>query len=95
MVKPRFVSVERFIPDAIMKPKYFYEYQPPDMFSSESAEIKMEIKISKMRDSCRLAANILEKCSKLIQVGVFTFNFFPHTHIKKNCFFFIAWNNNR
>lgn len=68
VVRPRFVSAERPVPIDIAKPPYYLEYQPPDMFTSTGPEIKINNKIERMRDSCRLAANILEKCSKIVQV---------------------------
>lgn len=98
VIKPRFVSVERDVPDHIKKPKYYYQYQPPDIFSSETAEIKGERKINKMRDSCRLAANILEKCSKLIQVCGLSHPFLhllSYVYVDDPSLVFIAWNNHR
>lgn len=71
IVTPRFVSVGRDVPEHIQKPDYYFEYQPPDLFQSINPEIKMENKIKKMRESCRLAGNILEKCSEILKVSWF------------------------
>lgn len=68
IVRPGIVSPERFVPDHINKPEYFYIADEPDIYKSPKAEIKMANSILAMRKSCRLAANILEKSSKLLQV---------------------------
>lgn len=68
IVRPGNVSPERYVPDNIQKPPYFYEHDTPDMYSSTKAEIKMPDTIAAMRKSCRLAANILEKCSTILKV---------------------------
>lgn len=62
------MTPERYVPDDIKKPPYFYENDTPDMYSSTKAEIKMMATIEAMRKSCRLAANILEKCSTILKV---------------------------
>lgn len=67
-VEPGTVSPELIVPEHIHKPKYYFQYQTPDLLTSTKAEIKLSHKISAMRESCRLAANILEKCSEILKV---------------------------
>lgn len=68
IVQPGTVSPELPVPKHINKPKYYHEYQTPDLLTSRKPEIKLAHKISAMRESCRLAANILEKCSEILKV---------------------------
>lgn len=58
----------RFVPEHIEKPPYCHEEDIPDLFTSPKVEIKRPKAIESMRDSCRLAANILDKCEKLLKV---------------------------
>lgn len=58
----------RFVPDEIDKPPYFYTDDIPDLFKSYKNEIKMPKAIAAMRDSCRLAANVLDKCGEIVKV---------------------------
>ncbi|TMW44646.1 hypothetical protein DOY81_010275 [Sarcophaga bullata] len=65
------VSPERFVPYHIEVPDYYHK----EMGSSSTLgepEIKSESQIIKMRDSCRLAANILKSCENIVKVGVTT-----------------------
>lgn len=59
------------MPDFIEKPEYYFIGDEPDMYRSSKAEIKMESGVEAMRKSCRLAANILEKCSTILKVSKF------------------------
>lgn len=73
IVQPGNVSPERYVPELIQKPAYFYEVDVLDMYTSTKAEIKLKNSVDAMRRSCKLAANILDKCSTILKV--------------KNCFF--------
>lgn len=68
IVRPGYVSPERPVPEHIKKPEYYHMADEPDMYKSPKPEIKMGNSILAMRKSCRLAANILEKCSTLLKV---------------------------
>lgn len=62
------VSQERYsVPDHIDKPPYYETLNKPS-FTSGSIEIKNDEEISRMRASCRMAANILRKCGKILKV---------------------------
>lgn len=67
VVRPGKVTLELPVPEHIEKPSYYYQYEPPSI-SEGSSEIKRKIQIDKMRESCKLAANILNDCGKLVQV---------------------------
>lgn len=69
VVRPGFVSPMRHVPQHIEKPPYCYEDGTPDLFTSEKIEIKRPKAIEAMRDSCRLAANILAECEKILKVN--------------------------
>lgn len=69
IVRPGNVSPMRYLPDVIAKPSYYYTEDVPDLFRSYKNEIKMSKAIASMRDSCRLAANILDKCEELLKVS--------------------------
>lgn len=79
------VSNENFtVPDYILKPKYYDVRNQPSRTDGR-IEIKNEDQIIKMRESCRLAANILKQCGKILKVnnsfinviiGVTKFNMF-------------------
>lgn len=56
------------MPDHIEKPEYYSTIGQPDMFKSMKPEIKLDGAVAAMRQSCQLAANILEKCSKILKV---------------------------
>lgn len=68
MVRPGNVSSMRYVPDDIEKPPYCYVDDVPDLFKSYKNEIKLSKAIAAMRDSCRLAANILDKCGEILKV---------------------------
>lgn len=63
------VSKERWtVPDHIVKPPYYETLNKPSLTSGK-IEIKSDEQIAGMRESCRLAANILKKCGELIKVS--------------------------
>lgn len=69
IVKPGNVSPELSVPDHIVKPDYYYEYTPPGCPDSTSTpEIKTSEDIQQMRETCKLAANILKSCENIIKV---------------------------
>lgn len=68
IVQPGNVSPERYVPELIQKPPYFYEVDVLDMYTSSKAEIKLKNSVDAMRRSCKLAANILDKCSTILKV---------------------------
>lgn len=74
VVRPGNVSPTRFVPHSIAKPPYYYEDDVPDLFQSQKNEIKMPKAIEAMRDSCRLAANILDKCEAILKVTILVSN---------------------
>nr|CAI5849846.1 unnamed protein product [Callosobruchus analis] len=67
IVKPGKVSAQMTVPDHIPKPSYYLTGEPTDLVPCE--EIKNDVQISKMRDSCRLAARILNDVEGFIQAG--------------------------
>ncbi|XP_055711563.1 methionine aminopeptidase 1D, mitochondrial isoform X2 [Phlebotomus papatasi] len=67
-VFPGKVSPERVIPSHINVPLYYKTPQMPSSTLGE-VEIKSEEVIARMRDSCKLAANILKDCGGIVQVG--------------------------
>lgn len=71
IVEPGDITGERFVPEHIVKPPYYHIYHPP-CDTSGDAEVKHFDAIQRMRESCRLAANILKKCEPLCQVGITT-----------------------
>lgn len=82
------MSPSRNVPDHIKKPSY-YKTGIPDP-GPETAEVKNVQQISKMRDSCKLAANILQRVGKHLKV------FWPTTHFYKNAIsIFLGWFDNR
>lgn len=70
VVRPGNVSPLRDVPDGIEKPSYTYTQDVPDLFQSQKNEIKLAHAINAMRESCRLAANILDKCGQMLKVWV-------------------------
>jgi methionyl aminopeptidase len=69
VTKPGKVSKERWtVPDHIVKPPY-YEIPNKPSKTTGRIEIKSEFQIAGMRESCKLAANILKKCSAIIRVS--------------------------
>lgn len=69
IVKPGNVSTELLVPDHIVKPDYYYEFTPPGSAEGTSRpEIKTSQDIEQMRETCKLAANILKSCHSIIKV---------------------------
>lgn len=67
VVRPGNVSDEQHVPDHIVKPSYYFQYEPPRM-PVGFAEVKRDGQIEKLRESCRIAANVLKKCANIVQV---------------------------
>lgn len=66
---PGKVSDKRWtVPDHITKPPYYETLNKPSI-TTGSIEIKNAEEISAMRGSCKLAANILKKCSEIVKVN--------------------------
>lgn len=69
IVRPGNVFPELSVPDHIKKPEYYYEFTPPGCTSTfATPEIKTAADIEQMRESCKLAANILKSCQNIIKV---------------------------
>jgi hypothetical protein len=66
IVQPGNVSPMRLIPDHIPKPNYYKTGAP--ILGPKVPEIKNEEQIRKMRDSCKLAAFILDLAGKSLHV---------------------------
>lgn len=79
------VSDERNVPNYINKPQYYYKFLLPTSTEGK-IEIKNDMQINGMRNSCKLAANILKKCEKIVDIGVTTndIDVFVHDEIIKN-----------
>lgn len=60
LVEPGKVSPERPVPKHINKPSYYFVRNSPSS-GDGPPEIKTDSQIQSMRDSCKLAANILKK----------------------------------
>lgn len=71
IVTPGIVSPRLEVPDHIPKPSYFATGVPDDVIP-DIPEIKNSEQILRMRDSCKLAASILNKVEKIIEVGMKT-----------------------
>lgn len=69
IVRPGRITVELHVPEHILKPSYYYQYEPPSI-SEGNIEIKRPGQVEKLRESCRIAANILKNCSNIVQVRV-------------------------
>ncbi|KAI8122893.1 mitochondrial, Methionine aminopeptidase 1D [Lucilia cuprina] len=65
------ISPERHVPNYINVPDYYHKAMGPGS-TLGLPEIKTELQIKKMRESCRLAADILKSCQEIIKVGVTT-----------------------
>lgn len=63
------MSPENPVPENIPKPHYYYKLNKPSGFKLEP-EIKSSEEIIGMRESCKLAANILHKCQNIVQVRI-------------------------
>jgi len=73
------VSPERDVPDHIPKPGYFYEFMEPGN-TLGIPEVKNKEQIKHMRESCKLSANILKSCEKIVNVGVSTDEIDKYVH---------------
>lgn len=84
IISPASVSPELIVPEHIAKPPYYTTGQPTS--SPSRAEIKSKEQINVMRESCRLAAEILNKCGNLISVGLTTdeLDKYAHSEILKS-----------
>ena len=83
IVQPQEVGPERAVPDHIDKPLYYFpsgRVEPPKL-----PEIKTQDTIKRMRDTCRLAAEILAKCGAMVEPGISTdeLDKFAHSEILK------------
>lgn len=64
---PGIVSEELSVPAHIDKPTYYYAFEEPsDTFTNP--ELVGINSIAIMRDTCRLAATILDKCQDVLKV---------------------------
>lgn len=75
IVRPGNVTPERLVPEHIDKPIYYFDQYPPDLFTSGKPEIKLPSAINAMRESCKLAANILHRCGQILKVRPRNMNF--------------------
>ncbi|GJQ66353.1 hypothetical protein Trydic_g4393 [Trypoxylus dichotomus] len=84
IVTPGKVSPIRTVPKHIKTPNYILG--SPTMSVPDIPEIKSEIQIAGMRDSCRLAAKLLQIIGQFIQVGKTTdeVDYFAHDLIISN-----------
>ncbi|XP_017777241.1 PREDICTED: methionine aminopeptidase 1D, mitochondrial [Nicrophorus vespilloides] len=67
LVEPGNVSPFKPVPETIVKPAYYVSGEPTP--GPAEPEIKTEKQVSRMRDSCKLAANILKTVGDSIKVG--------------------------
>lgn len=67
ILEPGVISKERKVPENIQKPDYYLIRNSPSP-TIGNIEIKNAEQIQGMRDSCKLAANILAQCSSILQV---------------------------
>lgn len=65
--EPGEVETDYDVPDHIIKPHYFYELNEPANLNG-NAEINNENQIERIRKSCKIAANILKRCHKIVKV---------------------------
>ncbi|XP_055544678.1 methionine aminopeptidase 1D, mitochondrial [Wyeomyia smithii] len=88
LVEPGIISPERAVPDHIVKPDYYFGYKPPGSDDGQP-EIKTVDQIHGMRESCRLAANILKKTCDITKEGLTTDEIDAYVHnevIKANAY---------
>ncbi|XP_044265998.1 methionine aminopeptidase 1D, mitochondrial [Tribolium madens] len=78
VVQPGKVSPQKKVPDHISKPSYYATGHPTEFI--DHPEIKNLEQIQKMRNSCKLAANILKKVGSYVKVGVTTDDVDNFTH---------------
>lgn len=82
------VYEEHPVPKHIETPSYFNRFEPPIATDGEG-DIKGIVQIEAVRKSCGIAASVLERCSKIIKVGVTTEDidhFVHHETIKLNAY---------
>ncbi|XP_057665336.1 methionine aminopeptidase 1D, mitochondrial [Diorhabda carinulata] len=72
IVMPGTVSPRLTVPDHIKKPNYFASGIPDKTNLPLEPELKNSLQLLGMRDSCKLAASILNKVEKIIKVGLKT-----------------------
>ncbi|XP_044740443.1 methionine aminopeptidase 1D, mitochondrial isoform X2 [Chrysoperla carnea] len=70
IVMPGQVSPMRSVPEHIEKPDYYKTGEPKP--ATRDIEIKNSKQIQLLKDSCKLAANILEESGKILKVGMTT-----------------------
>lgn len=68
LVQPGQVSERKFVPDNIKTPSYYHTGEPKEQV--RCPDIKNERQIQGMKDSCRLAANILKTVGESIKVRI-------------------------
>ncbi|KAJ3648744.1 hypothetical protein Zmor_020523 [Zophobas morio] len=70
IVEPGNISDPQPVPDYIAKPSYHLTGEPIERI--EIPEVKNSVQIVKMRESCKLAANVLREVENYIKVGITT-----------------------
>ncbi|KAM7354225.1 methionine aminopeptidase 1D, mitochondrial [Cochliomyia hominivorax] len=75
------VSTERAVPSHIRVPNYYHETMSPGN-TYGIPEIKTNSQIEKMRESCKLASNILKSCHDIVKVGITTDEIDKYVHEK-------------
>jgi len=70
-VIPHRLSPELPVPEHINKPNYYFEYFPPTSSYGEAMVQRQDV-IDRMRNTCRLAATILDKCPQVLKPGYTT-----------------------
>ncbi|XP_008195219.1 methionine aminopeptidase 1D, mitochondrial [Tribolium castaneum] len=78
IVEPGNVSPQKTVPDHIVKPSYYATGHPTEFI--DHPEIKNLEQIENIRESCKLAANILKKVEYFVKVGVTTDEVDSFTH---------------
>ncbi|KAI4468543.1 methionine aminopeptidase [Holotrichia oblita] len=84
IVEPANVSPIRSVPQHIKTPNYISGSETTDIL--DYPEIKNETQIASMRDSCKLAAKLLQKLGDFIQIGTTTdeVDYYAHNLIINN-----------
>ncbi|XP_055597952.1 methionine aminopeptidase 1D, mitochondrial [Uranotaenia lowii] len=84
LVEPGSVSPECSVPEHITKPDYYYVRNSASDCTGKP-EIKTTEQIHRMRESCKLAANILKKTCSMVEVGITTddIDAFVHNEVIK------------
>lgn len=77
---PGNVSAELPVPEHIAKPDYYYSSVPASHAHEHQAEIHSADSIRRLRDTCRLAAQILHSCAPLCRPGITTDRIDRHVH---------------